>query len=391
MDTKLIAKIISDKNGLNLKKMQYKYSVEAVTELLVLFKNAMYKSIPILDFSGEKLVYLENITQVKMNAFKLLFSVQGRSEQYGTKAMEEEIYATFCIENIESTRESIQHIVKGYAPTNESEKRIYSMKKGLDYIGNKDNKITEENIYKLYQLTVGDLLAEKEKLLPNKFYRHDSVYVLGGKVEHEGLFYQKLPKYMQELVAFINFESEFNDLWKAAIIHFYIAYLHPYFDGNGRMARLIHLWYLLQQGYSATLFIPFSSSIYQSRKHYYDAYSLIEENAKISGVIDVTPFLLYFIENVYNKLNINDIETGVSLELFQSYLDAGSITEKEKDLWNFVLAAYGVSEFSTKQLEKDFGNAAYATIRSFVLKFRKMGLLSGQNYANKVKYRVRSF
>ena len=36
---------------------------------------------------------------------------------------------------------------------------------------------------------------------------------------------------------------------------------------------------------------------------------------------------------------------------------------------------YGDAEFSTKQLEKDFGDAAYATIRSFVLKFEKLGLI----------------
>ena len=52
MDTKQLAKIISDKNSLNLKKMQYKYSAEAVAELLVLFKNAIYKTLPIKDFSG---------------------------------------------------------------------------------------------------------------------------------------------------------------------------------------------------------------------------------------------------------------------------------------------------------------------------------------------------
>ena len=43
---------------------------------------------------------------------------------------------------------------------------------------------------------------------------------------------------------------------------------------------------------------------------------------------------------------------------------------------------------STKQLEKDFGNAAYATIRSFVLKFEKLGLLKSTQYGNRVKYAV---
>ena len=50
----------------------------------------------------------------------------------------------------------------------------------------------------------------------------------------------------------------------------------------------------------------------------------------------------------------------------------GQVTEKEKALWEFVLSAYGDAEFSTKQLEKSFGNDAYATIHSFVLKFEKL-------------------
>ena len=50
---------------------------------------------------------------------------------------------------------------------------------------------------------------------------------------------------------------------------------------------------------------------------------------------------------------------------------------------------YGDAEFSTKQLEKDFGDAAYATIRSFVLKFEKLGLIKSTQYGNRMKYAVR--
>ena len=42
----------------------------------------------------------------------------------------------------------------------------------------------------------------------------------------------------------------------------------------------------------------------------------------------------------------------------------------------------------TKQLEKDFGNAAYATIRGFVLKFEKLGLLRSVKYGNRIKYQI---
>ena len=66
----------------------------------------------------------------------------------------------------------------------------------------------------------------------------------------------------------------------------------------------------------------------------------------------------------------------------------GQVTEKEKALWEFVLSAYGGAEFSTKQLEKDFGNAAYATIRGFVFKFEKLGLLRSAKYGNRIKYQI---
>lgn len=43
---------------------------------------------------------------------------------------------------------------------------------------------------------------------------------------------------MKSLIDFINDDDDINDLIKATIIHLYIAYVHPYFDGNGRTVRL---------------------------------------------------------------------------------------------------------------------------------------------------------
>ena len=387
MDAALYAKILSDKSITDLKKIKYKFPDADIKELIALLKSSVYKTMPIPDFSGNDLVYMENAAQVRMKAAKLLLTPQSSNEAFGLKAMEDEIASSLTIESIDFSRDSVRKILRGYAPSDESENRIYGMKKGLEFISDPDNEITEENIHSLYDIAIGQYLSADDKLKPGIFYRHDSVYIAGQELEHTGLLYEKLPEYMSKLITFINAESTINDLLKAAVIHFYIAYLHPYFDGNGRMARLMHLWYLKRQGYSSALFIPFSSYIERSRKGYYSAYSLAEGNAKISGVMDVTPFLVYFIENVYNKLGsaLPQVDT---MAAFNKALDDGKITEKEKDLWNFVLSAYGNGEFSTKQLERDFGNAAYATIRGFVLKFEDIGLLSAQKYGNKVKYSV---
>ena len=52
------------------------------------------------------------------------------------------------------------------------------------------------------------------------------------------------------------------------------------------MARLLHLWYLVQSGYPSVLFVSFSTSVNRSREGYYKAYTLGEENAKQSGILD---------------------------------------------------------------------------------------------------------
>lgn len=384
MDIKLFTKMLKDKHFIDYQKMQYKYG-EDFSAFLQTLEELYYKTLPLLDFDSNNIVFIENYAAVNQSAIKLL--LQSQDGNYGIKAAEDEIVATSAIESIDFSRDSVRNILKGMAPKDEQENRILGIKHGLEFIADSTNKITEENLYRLYMMTVGDFLTGDDKLLEDNLYRHDTVYIVSDRVEHSGLDHKKVPEFMKSLIAFVNAKDDINDLIKAAIIHFYIAFVHPYFDGNGRMARLVHLWFLIQKGYRYALFIPFSSQIEKSRKAYYDAYTAIEENKKLSGKIDVTPFILYFINNVYNKMN----EGTTMVETLTAYDDAvkeGKITEKETKLWKFVLSFYGTSEFSTKQLEKDFGDAAYATIRGFVLKFENLGLLSSVKYGPRVKYKV---
>ena len=384
MDIKVFTKMLKDKHFIDYRQMKYKYG-EDFNDFLQTLDELYYKALPILDFDGNSMVFIENHAAINQNVVKLL--LQSQDQYYSIKAAEDEIVATSAIESVDFSRDSVRRILKGMAPNDEQENRILGVKHGLEFIADTANKITEDNLYKLYMMTVGDFLTGDDKLLDGNLYRHDTVYIVSDHVEHLGLDHKKVPEFMKSLVAFINAEDDINDLIKAAVIHFYIAYVHPYFDGNGRMARLVHLWFLIQKGYQSALFIPFSSQIEKSRKAYYDAFTAVEENKNYSGKIDVTPFILYFISNVYNKIN----EGFAAVETLTAYEDAvksGKVTEKETKLWKFVLSAYGTGEFSTKQLEKDYGDAAYATIRGFVLKFEQLGLLSFVKYGPRIKYKV---
>ncbi|MGN0535516.1 MAG: Fic family protein [Eubacterium sp.] len=384
MDAIKFSKMLSDKHIVDFKKLKYKYP-DDFDEFMEILKSSYYEKLPVNDFKGNNLVYLNSCTDVNLDAVKLLYTSQ--SSAYGTKALEEEIVATSAIESIDFNRDSVRNIMKGLAPKDKEENRIFCLKQGFEFISHKENKITEENIYKLYMMTIGNFLDDESKLKQGNYYRHDTVYVMSDKVEHSGIDHKKLPKYMKSFVEFANAKDSINDLLKATMLHFYIAYLHPYFDGNGRMARLIQMWFLIQKGYESTLFVPFSSYVEKSRKKYYDAYTLVEENYKLSGVIDITPFLIYFTQNVYEKMTGDTVKSN-TLEKYNSALSAGEITEKEAKLWQFVLSTYAGDTFTTKQLEKDFGDVAFATVRTFVLKFTDLGLLNAQKMKNKVLYRV---
>ena len=246
MDGAQFAKMLSDKHLLELNRMEYKYSTVSVKEFAELLRQNFVQPLPLTDFSGNKLFYLPNLAQISTNGMKQLLSVPVSGQNFGLSAMTEEIYATFQIESIRSTRSSIRYILDGYAPRDEQEVRIYGMKRGLEFIANRQNRITEENLHYLYQISTGDYLLDEERLLPNHFYRHGEVFIVGGEEPRLGLPAERLPGAMKCLVDFANANDGINELHKAAILHFAFAYYHPYFDGNGRTARLFHLWYLVQ-------------------------------------------------------------------------------------------------------------------------------------------------
>lgn len=375
MEITKFLEILHDKKFMDYRKMSNKYpdTFQEYLDTLSIF----YKKLPLEDAQGNFMVFLEEPLKIQTSTLRTLF--QNQSGLYSAKSLETEIIATSAIENIDFSRDSVRSILSGQASKNEEEKRIEGLKKGLEFISDPGNKITEENIYKLYKMAIGKYLDEENQLKEGNLYRHDSVYVAGTKVEHTGISYKQVPSYMKSLVKYINQKDDIQDLMKACIIHFYIAYVHPWFDGNGRMARLVHLWFLVQRGYQSVLFVPFSSLIEKTRKQYYDAYQTIEDNYRYTHTIDVTPFLLYFINNVYNKIEQTLQED--TLSVYRLALNQKKITNKEDKLWKFVLSYFGTEEFSTKELEKAYGDAAYATIRSFVLKFKGLGLLTAISYA----------
>ena len=211
-------------------------------------------------------------------------------------------------------------------------------------------------------MTVGDFFDEENKLLKGNSYRYDCVHIqdLAGEIAHMGINCDNLPNAMKNFVKFINTNDGMNELVKASIIHFYIAYLHPYFDGNGRMARFVHLWYLVQQGFSNTLFIPFSSYIMKSVKKYYEAYTLIEENQKRANANASLQPIVAVVEDYFEghltsgiKPTIYPVGARFSGDLYQIAYTPGKKKEVIDFLRNLEYKVYGSEDFEYTFLEDD--------------------------------------
>ncbi len=102
---------------------------------------------------------------------------------------------------------------------------------------------------------------------------------------------------LERLVEFANDELDSGEfihpVIKAIMLHFWMGYLHPFTDGNGRLARLLFYWYLMKKGYWAFAYLPISKVIKRSPKQYIMAYVYSEQDDN-----DLAYFINYNIQKI---------------------------------------------------------------------------------------------
>lgn len=96
---------------------------------------------------------------------------------------------------------------------------------------------------------------------------------------------------LNALVSFANGDADgpfLHPLLRAIILHFWMAYLHPFVDGNGRIARALFYWQMLRAKYDFAQYLSISGPIDRSRRSYYRAFVHTETDEG-----DLTYFLLH--------------------------------------------------------------------------------------------------
>lgn len=230
-----------------------------------------------------------------------------------------ELEGSMNLENVPTTRTRLEQIKKGSAPKNGNEIIAKNMLDAIEFILSKP-KFNKENLYSLYSILSHDCLEDQQKLNGN-YYRNDSVYI----GNYEGCPFEKIDECMDSLFAFVgnNLNNKASDVkeYLAHICHYYILYIHPYFDYNGRTARMVSFWIsILQDDFStAPLFI--SEAINDDKKRYYDALSETRDMEN-----DMTYFLIYIMNTsiryslLYKNLNyISDkmLKKGITLTNYE--------------------------------------------------------------------------
>lgn len=220
-----------------------------------------------------------------------------------SRGVMEEAIASSQLEGAHTSRKAAKQILlEGRKPKNKDEQMIVNNYQAMRLIEIelKDKALDEELLFSLHKILTKDTLAE----LDIARFRKDEDEIIVGDDGSKNEIYHIPPKeafVKQEIKRFIAYaNNELPDVVfthpviKAIIIHFWIGYLHPFVDGNGRMARALFYWYLLREKYWAFGYLPLSKIIKNSPAQYRDAYIYTEQDDN-----DLT----YFIEYNINKIN----------------------------------------------------------------------------------------
>lgn len=183
----------------------------------------------------------------------------------------------------------------------------------IDATQNFNTPITEERFFGwhaalfptgfsgMYKIEVGQYRSDK----------NGPMQVVSGSIGKEKIHYEapeakSLKKEMNYLIDYINNNNE-NLLTKAAVAHLWFATLHPFEDGNGRIARALTDMILARQDNSKYRFYSMSSQIQKTRKSYYN---ILEKTQK--GSMDITNWIVWFLETLLESVKSSeDILSGV--------------------------------------------------------------------------------
>lgn len=160
-------------------------------------------------------------------------------------------------------------------------------------------QISEETIKKLHKITVQKILPEEKC----GEYRKTAVVVKNsqtGDVSFRPPLAIAVPYQIKDLLAFINIpnQQDIHPVLKSGIVHYELVKIHPFLDGNGRVARALSTLILFLEGYDIRKFFSLEEYFDSDAHSYYYALQSVEKNKG-----DLTHWLEYFTKGLSIELS----------------------------------------------------------------------------------------
>ena len=239
---------------------------------------------------------------VIQRADKQVFSIQKELpakaiEQFSSRCLIDEIVLTNNIEGVHSTRREIDGILSDLGHHDTRTRFRGLVQKYLLLQRNEDISIkTCQDIRHIYDdLALKEVLQDNPDNMPDgKIFRKDPVSVQSPtqKEIHRGVYpEEKIIETMEQALAYLNNESE-ELLYRTAVFHYLLGYIHPFYDGNGRLNRFISS-YMLTKELEPVLSYRLSYTIKENIEKYYAAFKICNHPLNKG---DLTPFVTIFLD-----------------------------------------------------------------------------------------------
>lgn len=282
--------------------------------MIKMARNSLYKNIAHNDKSGHKFVYAEpdavrrllhQIDKHGSGEIKTTEQVitNDTRETYLINSLIEEAITSSQLEGAATTRKVAKEMLRqNRKPQDKSETMIMNNYHAMEYVKDIQNEeLTPQMIYHLHSVVCENTLDNKE--VEGRLRKQDDVYIgddRDASILHVPPKANELEARIQSICDFANSndkEEFLHPVLRAIILHFLLAYDHPFEDGNGRTARALFYWSMLKQGYWLIEFISISRILKVAPAKYTRAYLYTETDDN-----DVTYFLMHQLNVIHTAI-----------------------------------------------------------------------------------------
>jgi Fic family protein len=234
-------------------------------------------------------------------------NADSRARFVSSSLMEEAIHSSL-FEGAVATREAAKDMLRqGRAPTSIDERMIVNNHRAIERLREMaKSALTVEMIAELHSILTDGTLKDPDAAGRFQTANEERIVVWDQKlncVVHQPPPAEELPERLARLVAFANADDIEGDAYthpvvRSILLHFQLAFDHPFVDGNGRLARALFYWSMLRRGYWMVEYISITRILYRNRNPYMLAYLYVESDEQ-----DATYFILQQLDTIESAIS----------------------------------------------------------------------------------------